>query len=131
MGVFLYERGNRAVVTLAAISGKGYSSRLTLTTAENKSLMQLESLLRARNIHNGLIWIKIFIKIHMTTMGYTCHHFFHSLSPVVYEKKHQICLHFWIIIVYIPQLCPKTTARSFPADGCPRDEGRSISSTSQ
>lgn len=47
LGVFLYKRGNRAVVTVAAISGKGDSSGLTLTTTENKSLMQLQSPRRA------------------------------------------------------------------------------------
>lgn len=93
MWVFLYERHYRAVVTLAAISGKGDSSSLTLTTTENKSLMQLESS-ESTYIHHDLIWIKIFIKTYsiwlLTTTWHSVQYtlyVFHSFSPVVYKKN--------------------------------------------
>lgn len=92
LGVFLYKRGNRAVVTVAAISGKGDSSDLTLTTTgKNKqTLMQLESPRRAHVFTIGLIWIKIFIRIHMAINSYMFFLYW-VVKEYVQLKLHKYC----------------------------------------
>ena len=62
--VFLYERQSIAAVTSVAIRGKGESASHDVTTAKNKSLMQLENTLRARTYIHTYIHTSIHSSIH-------------------------------------------------------------------
>lgn len=72
-GGFPVLESNSAAVRLAAVSGKGDSSSVTLTSTKDKPNRNRKHS-NSTHIQQGLIWVKIVIKMHIvTTTGYMSH----------------------------------------------------------